>query len=964
VERESSDSGLPVPVFKRFNWPYDSFFVYHGARGNRMTDLLGAVRNSALLCCFAIFCLTYSAFAATPSKEELTATRLNLHSGWELQSACELGSQGTSSSIGSTAGHSGEAISSSTYRPAKWMATTVPNTIVAAQVEAGLIKDLFYGDNIRKLPGVDYPQGGLFSNLAMRDSSPYHCGWWYRTQFRVPASFVGPEIALHLDGVNYRADIWLNGKRVASREEVAGPWTVFEFSISNSLLPGKENTLAIEVFPPTPDDLAMTWVDWNPDPPDKNTGLFRDVYLTASRAVVLRFPFVSSRLNDSFTTAQLSPTVEAWNVTSRQVNATITWDLEGKSIRQEIALGAHEKKTVSFVPQQFPELTLQNPRLWWPAQLGEPALYKGRVSAIVEGQLSETHDVQFGIRQVTSELNNNHLLFKINGKPILIRGGGWAPDMLLRYTPQRMETEFRYVLDLGLNTIRLEGKLERQEFYDMADKYGVLVMAGWTCCNMWERWNEWGPEQYKIAEASQRDQLRLLRNHPSVLVWLNGSDNPPPIDVEKMYLAVGKEVSWPNPFLSSASATPTQLTGPSGVKMTGPYDYVPPNYWLLDKTAYGGAWGFNTETSPGPAIPVPESLRKFIPADKLWPQNEVWGVHEGGERFQTITAYNTSLEKRYGPPKDLADFLRKAYAMDYEGERAMFEAYARNKYTSTGVIQWMLNNAWPSLIWHLYDYYLTPAGGYYGTKKANGPVHVLYSYSDHAVVLVSENGRPQTGVIVKATLYNLDASPKWSQQSIINVTPDAPAVAFTVPSPTGLSTTYFLKLAAFDGNGKLLSDNFYWLSTKSDELDWTATHDTVYTPQSAYADMTGLETLPQATVRVHSQNGTTDCVSSGPATSRQDKGRPLSLECDGSYQTRLVTISNPGTALAFMVHLRLVKSDGNEVFPTFWDDNYISLLPGESRAVSIRYPASALPEGSIHLQIDGWNLPPQTLPMR
>ena len=240
-------------------------------------------------------------------------------------------------------------------------------------------------------------------------------------------------------------------------------------------------------------------------------------------------------------------------------------------------------------------------------------------------------------------MQDGRLLFKVNGKPIVIRGGGWAGDILLRYSPRDVETEFRYVRDMGLNTIRLEGKLQPSEFYDLADRYGIFIMAGWTCCDEWERWNEWGPEQYQVAEESQRDQLRLLRNHPSSLVWLNGSDNPPPANVEKMYLNVGEEVQWPNPFLSSASATPTLVSGPSGVKMTGPYDYVPPAYWYDDKTKFGGAWVFNTETSPGPAIPQPESLRKFLPADKLWPQNEIWGVHEGGERFQTITAYNTSL---------------------------------------------------------------------------------------------------------------------------------------------------------------------------------------------------------------------------------------------------------------------------------------------------------------------------------
>ena len=905
--------------------------------------------------------LAYCAmFAATPPPPATPATRLDLHTGWQLQSACVLqGSFNGPAGLKDNAYPSldGEILSSPLYRPIGWLAATVPTTIVAAQVAAGIIKDPFYGMNLRRLPGMDYPIGSQFANLAMLDTSPYKCGWWYRTQFRVPATFAGRTVALHLDGVNYRADIWLNGKQIASKNDIAGTWRVFELNLAGDLLPGRENVLAIEVFPPTPDDLAITWVDWNPAPPDKNTGLFRDVYLTASGPVQLRFPYVANTLDDSFTTAQLTPVVEAWNATSHPVKADIAWEIDGKNIHQEAALESGQKKTVSFTPEQFRELILKNPKLWWPAQLGTPALYHARVSATVDGKLSESRDVTFGIRQVTSEMNNQHTLFKINGKPLLVRGGGWAPDMLLRSSPQRMETEFRYVRDLGLNTIRLEGKLESQAFYDLADKYGILVMAGWCCCDMWERWNEWGPEQYKIAQNSMRDQMRGLRNHPSMLVWLNGSDNPPIPAVESMYLYIGKEQMWPNPFLSSASATLTTVTGPSGVKMTGPYDYVPPNYWLTD-TRMGGAWGFNTETSPGPAIPSPASLRKFVPPDKVWPQNEVWGLHEGGERFQTITFYNTSLEHRYGAPKDLADFVRKAYAMDYEGERAMFEAYARNKYNSTGVIQWMLNNSWPSLIWHLYDYYLTPAGGYYGTKKANEPMHVLYDYAARSVVVVSEIDEKGPVIKVMASLYNLDGSLKWTHDATVEVYRDTPAVAFTVPQLPELSTTYFLKLSATDRFGKVGSENFYWLSTKPDEMAWDKTHDTVNTPQSAYADMTGLQDLAPIALRV--QVKPADLACSIPIAVRPSAASPtkpaLPSECEQGLQFVQMTLNNPTKTLAFMVHLRLEKSDGEDVIPAFFEDNFVSLLPGESRYLAVFYRAADLGKTPAHLEVSGWNV--------
>ena len=246
------------------------------------------------------------------------ATRLDLHSGWQLQSACVL--QGSSTGPAGLKDNAypsldGEILSSPLYRPIGWIPATVPTTVVAAQVAAGIIKDPFYGMNLRKLPGMDYPIGSQFANLAMLDDSPYKCGWWYRTQFRLPAGFAGRTVALHLDGVNYRADVWLNGKQIASKNDIAGTWRVFELNLTSGLSTSKENVLAIEVFPPTPDDLAITWVDWNPAPPDKNTGLFRDVYLTASGPVQLRFPYVANKLDDNFTTAQLTPVVEAWNAT-------------------------------------------------------------------------------------------------------------------------------------------------------------------------------------------------------------------------------------------------------------------------------------------------------------------------------------------------------------------------------------------------------------------------------------------------------------------------------------------------------------------------------------------------------------------------------------------------------------------------------------------------------------------------
>ncbi len=348
------------------------------------------LRSVPLRAAFVILFASCWLNAATPPAPSTADLRLDLHTGWQLQSACVLqgSTTGPAGLKDSThPGLDGEILSSLIYRPIGWISTTVPSTIVAAQVAAGIIKDPFYGMNLRKLPGMDYPVGSQFANLAMLDNSPYKCGWWYRTQFRLPASFARHSVALHLDGVNYRADVWLNGKQIASKNDMAGTWRVFELDLASGLSYGRENVLAIEVFPPTPDDLAITWVDWNPAPPDKNTGLFRDVYLTASGPVQLRFPYVANKLDDNFSNGATHAgrrSVESPPATP--LRPTSSWEIDGKKVHQEVVVERDQKKTVIFAPEQYPELTVKNPKLWWPAQIGTPTLYHARVSATVDGK--------------------------------------------------------------------------------------------------------------------------------------------------------------------------------------------------------------------------------------------------------------------------------------------------------------------------------------------------------------------------------------------------------------------------------------------------------------------------------------------------------------------------------------------------------------------------------------------------
>src|SRR6185503_7924317 len=321
----------------------------------------------------------------------------------------------------------------------------------------------------------------------------------------------------------------------------------------------------------------------------KDMGLWQPVWLATTGDVVVRYPQVISSIDTAtLKSADLTIGTDVRNLSSSPVRGTLVAQIRGAHpvrVEQRVSLAANDSAYVRFTPDSFPALRISNPRLWWPAELGKPELYDLDVTFTADGRTSDHQAMPFGIREMTSDTTpKGGLLFRVNGKRILIRGGGWAPDMFFRPQPERQDEQLRYALDMHLNTIRLEGNYENDRFFQRADSLGVLVMTGWVCCDAWEEWPKWGAEQRTVAAASLRDQIRRLRSHPSVFVWLNGSDNPPPADIEQTYLNVERDEHWPNPVVSSASAKPTTVTGASGVKMTGPYDWVPPSYWLQDST--------------------------------------------------------------------------------------------------------------------------------------------------------------------------------------------------------------------------------------------------------------------------------------------------------------------------------------------------------------------------------------------
>ncbi len=865
-----------------------------------------------------------AAFVALAGGARADELKLDLAGGWAIQSSAKVGAAGA-------------ALSRAGADTTGWHATSVPSTVVSALVADGTYPDPYFGTNLRQIPGTSYDVGQNFSNLPMPKDSPFAVPWWYRTEFVLPPGAAGKTLWLRFGGVNFRFAAWLNGTRVADPAKTAGAWRSHELDVTGVAKPGR-NALAVLVSAPLPNDLAITFVDWNPMPPDKVMGIYRPVTLTASGPVALRHPQVVTKVAPALDRAELVVKAFARNATRAAVSGTLRGRIGAIAFEKPVALAAGESREIVFSPADFPALVVREPKLWWPVNYGPQHLHRLELEFSVGENVSDRASASFGIREFASEMTpEGHLVFKVNGRRILIRGAGWTSEMMLRRSAEREQAEILYVKDLGLNTIRLEGKLEDDGFFDTTDREGILVMPGWCCCDYWEQWDKWTPKDLPIATASLRDQILRLRGRASVFTWLNGSDGPPPAPVERAYLRVLKQLGFPNPIVSSATEKRAS-SGPSGFKMRGPYDWVPPVYWYTD-TKLGGPHGFATEIGPGPSPPPLESLKRFLPADKLWPVNEAWNYHCGGGPFKTLDVFNAALDARYGPSKSVEEYARKAQVAAYESHRAMLESFGARKYVATGVIQWMLNNAWPSMIWHLYDFYLRPGGSYFGAKKAGEPLHVQYSYDDGSVLVVNQTLEARQGLKVTARIVGLDSAEKLRREASVDVSPDGVARALALPAVEGPEPTYFLFLTLEDAAGRTLSRNVYWLSTRQETLLWEKS-DWYHTPVARYADLTGLERLPAASVRASA-----------------------SFEAAGPDGRARAVLENTSGTVAFFVHVSVRKGEGGEeLLPALFEDNDLTLLPGERREVTVRYATRGLEGSRPALAVEGWNVAPVSAP--
>ena len=905
-------------------------------------------RYALLAACLFFSWLAVAAFAATESPN-LT----ELQSGWRMTSAKNVTADDA-------------LVSQSSFDASHWYAAAhMPATVLQILQENGVYKNLYYGMNLAT-PG----------DLWRQD-------WWYRTTFAAPS---GRDVySLIFKGINYRADIWLNGHKVANRATVVGMYDEFEFNVTEFIVPGGANVLAVKITPEQSlegengIELGDSWLDWinwkylgYQDPkkhldisfvPDRNAGVWKRVFLSSSGAVTIRNPYVATDLPLPATNpASLTVYCDLSNNTSQPVVGILSGDISrpGKpaiKFQQNVQLFRNQTKEFAFTPSDYAQLVVADPDLWWPYQWGEAKLYHLKLEFKVSDKVgtSDSQAIDFGIRKITQGRDSDtsfpeigsggNFYLQVNGRDYLIRGGVYSPDLLFRSDPERDATIMHYAKDLGLNLLRWELKIADDTMIDRADREGMPVMLGFMCCAQWEHWGLWNAEDQWVARASLRARIRELRSHPSAVIWANGSDGLPPDPVLNDYHQILKEEHWQNAVVDTVSHVNRSW---SGIHMAGPYVWRPPYYWFSDK--YGPARGSSAEEGDNETIPPLESLKKFIPADKLWPINENWYFHSGAnEGNNTLENIQRVIDQRYGPSTSVEEFSRKAQLAQYEDVRAQYETYATHWANRKMMIHWMMNNPWPSLFGHLFDDYFKQGGGYFGAKKGLRPINVVWDYyagGDRAkakLYVVNQTAEARNSLKVAVEFFNLDGVRKYfTEISSFAIGPNTSREAMTVPRIPNLDPTYLVRALLMDAADKVLAENVYRQSTTDDDLGEAKNDLQFKTSLMKWADMSALNSMPRAELDVSTQV----------------------TESTGEKKL-VITLANPTGHLAFFVRAEVtVGPDGEEILPITYNDNYITVFPHETRTITATFGASVPAGRAPALRVEGYNVARKVFPQK
>ncbi len=918
----------------------------------------------------ALFILLSAAgTAASDLPQEIHLTR-----DWEMRSATRVEEAGAK-------------VSSPEYVPKDWFAAEIPTTVLNALVRNGIYPDPYVGLNNMRIPDAceEFNQKhglGRFSHLPGK-RNPWLDPYWFRTRFTLPEEYNSRRVWLRLRGINYRAEVWVNGRRIAGADEIVGMFGDWAFDVSAFARPGALNGLAIKVFPldvpgiPGEPQLetfgsfglnggetgdigvnvtmqaSVGW-DWLPAVRDRNMGIWQGVSVIATGSVDVRDPRVITDLPlPNLDRASLKVSADLVNTNAAPHSGSLKLRITSPDpevpaliLEQPVNLEPGESRPIEFDPSDFPDLLLPNPRLWWPNGLGEPELYGLEIRFESKGgEISDRAVLKFGIREVSSALTEVEGWvrrdFSLNGHKLRLRGGAWVPDMMLNRSSEKLHQELSLCRHANLNLIRIwgGGVTPPDEFFSICDELGLLVWHDFwitgDCQGTWGKGSQAYPFEADVFLDNASDTVRRLRSHPCLLVWTAGNEGYPR---EEIYVPLRDRIvaglDGTRPFIpSSGYREPPEEwglawpdNGKAGTYSGGPYNWVDPRIYF-EKADAGQDWLFKNEVGI-PSVPVLESLRRFIPdltpdEELAFPLNHVWGYHDACEGNGKSSLYDLAIRSRYGEPADLADYVFKAQLVNAESYRAMFEAVNQVGDRSAGILLWKVNPAWPSVVWQLYDWYLSPHAGYYAAKKACEPLHIQLNPTDGKVVVINNGLAEFRGLAAEAEVFAASGSRIWGLSESLDLGSGDVRELFSVPLPEGREAgVLFVRLWLQDRAGEVLSDSVTWLA--------------------AEGDYSGLQGLPDAR-----------------------------LECEvvrvvdrADLRTCVFRLYNPGPALAFFLRARVVEGQGGpEILPSFWSDNYFSLTPGTSRTLSVEFPRSAAQgqPGELFLSLSGANVAPLTV---
>jgi len=822
-----------------------------------------------------------------------------ISSGWQLQDVSKITQKG-------------EEISLSGYQTKDWMTATVPGTVLTSMLNDKIYPEPLWGENNRpnKIP----------ESLSLTS-------YWYRTTFTVPANYTDKNIWLNFDGINYQSIVYVNGKKVGITE---GAFARGIFNISELVKPGKTAVLALVVSPqPHPGNpiehtikngmghnggitaidgptfLCTIGWDWIPGIRDRNTGIWQKVFLTSTGPVLIKSPLVTTDLPlPKLTSADITIQTTLENITDKPLKGVLKGAFGNVSFQQQVDLLPHSSKTVSLDPKNTPQLHVFNPKLWWPNGYGPQNLYTLNLSFDIAGKLSDIQNVSFGIRKITYEVpESQNLTLSVNGVKVMCKGGNWGMDEAMKRIPrERLEAQIRMHQIANCTMIRnWVGQSTSSDFYDLCDKYGIMLWDEFFQPNPSDGPN---PTNLPLYIANVREKILRFRNHPSIAVWCARNEGFPPKEIDDALIALMKELEPVRHYQSSS-------TEGGGVNSGGPYFWRKP----ADYYVYGEA--FKTEIG-SVSIPTLESVHGMMP-EKDWEIiNDDWAEHDLARGAQHGDLYPGVLNGRYGKAINLADFVRKGQLMNYESYRAMYEGRnAKLMAPCTGVLTWMSNPAQPSFVWQYYHHDLEPNSSLFATKSACEPIHIQLNEKQGNIQVINNLGSAFSKAKASLTIFNLDGAIVYTQNYDVTALPEKATDLGMVKWPANLSSVHFIQLELKDSKGKLVSENLYWraLPEHADNLQ----------------DLNKLSviTLDSKVVR-HDANG--KCL----------------LD---------VTLHNPGKQVALMAHLQLRGQKSNlRVLPVYYTDNYISLVPGETKTITIEAALSELKGEKPLVVVDGWNI--------